>query len=149
MPGFPEVAKANTLAELSQQCLAWSWAESLITNKIAWSLCYPPSTCWWGCLASMKASAQRCVLEVADGEDTLLCSLKDFCQEILDRRKMFIISDIFKYRQLGRIFFPVPSAFSSSTLAPSSQNLILSCEVQSQRFRWSLLHKAWTFPLSP
>lgn len=46
-----------------------------------------------------------CKEGVGDGEDTLLCSLKDFHQEILDRRKMFIISDILKCRQLSGIFF--------------------------------------------
>lgn len=65
-----------------------------------------------------------CVLGARGGEDTFPCSLKDFCQEILDRRRMFIISDILKCRKLAGIFFPVPSAFNSSTLTPSTAKIL-------------------------
>lgn len=45
------------------------------------------------------------MLGAVGGEDVYIYRLKDFGQEILDRRKMFIISDILKCRQLGGIFF--------------------------------------------
>lgn len=65
-----------------------------------------------------------CVLGARGGEGTFPCSLKDFCQEILDRRRMFIISDILKCRKLAGIFFPVPCAFNSSTLTPSTAKIL-------------------------
>ena len=145
MLGFPEAVKAHILAELAQQCSAWSWAESLITNKIAWSLCHQPSTSWPGPVDPMKASAKEDVCWGLGVGRTLFPALKDFCQEILDRRRMFIISDILKCRKLAGISFPVPSAFNSSTLTPSTAKILSYPMRSSLNDSNDLL--TWTFPL--
>lgn len=151
MLGFPEAGKAHILAELPQQCSAWSWAESLITNQVASSLSPALHFLAWTCGPQEDVHKGARVLGAVGGEDVYIYRLKDFGQEILDRRKMFIISDILKCRQLGGIFFfPDSSAFSSSTLARSTVKISSSpmrCSSNDSNDLFSIKPKLPLWPL--
>lgn len=121
MLGFPEVVKAYILGELPQQCSAWSWASSLITNKISLSLCHYPNASWPRLWPSWRPT--RRMMRGGQGGGHLSLLSKGISQGDI-RRKIFIMSDIMKCGQLSGISFPVPSAFSSPTLAPSPAKVL-------------------------